>query len=203
MTETGKSAVRRRPTQRHKDSPLTEQDWVDAAIKILVEENVRGIRIDALCKMLGVTKGSFYWHFATRGDLLAAMLEHWRRRTTLNVIRSLSGAGADPRDKMRRLFGLPRRTKAPASAQVEASIRDWSRRAEMTRKAVQEVDEIRYRYIVQLYAEMGFDQAEARKRGYMAYCMLMGDSILHGTIDGMSAKEFAEHALRLTASADL
>ena len=202
MTGSTKPTVRRRPTQRHKDSPLTEQDWVDAAVKILGDENVRGIRIDALCRMLGVTKGSFYWHFATRNDLLVAMLDHWRRRMTMNVIQSVSGSGDDPRGRMKQLFTLPRRKNSPASAQVETAIRDWARRVTLPRKAVQEVDEIRFDYISKLYRDMGFSDAEARKRAYLAYCMLMGDSILHGTVDGMPAEDFAEQALRITTAPD-
>ena len=198
MTEPTKTIVRRRPTQRRKESPLSEEDWVDAAIKILKDDNVRGIKIDALCKMLGVTKGSFYWHFSTRSDLLVAMLDHWRRRTTLNVIRSVSGAGVDPKSRMKLLFALPRRSNSPASAQVEASIRDWSRRADLPRKAVKEVDEIRFDYITGLFADMGFDDTEARKRAYLAYCILMGDSILSGTLSEMDADEFAAQALMIT-----
>lgn len=202
MTGSAKSPVRRRPTQRRKDSPLTEQDWVDAAVKILGDENVRGIRIDALCKMLGVTKGSFYWHFATRNDLLVAMLDHWRRRMTMNVIQSVSSSGDDPRGRMKRLFTLPRRKNSPASAQVETAIRDWARRVDLPRKAVHEVDQIRFEYITKLYRDMGFSDPEARKRAYLAYCMLMGDSILHGTLGGVQTEDFAEQALRITTAPD-
>lgn len=73
---------RRTPTRRVKDSPLTESDWVHAATEILVQENVRGIKIDKLCAKLGVTKGSFYWHFRQRSDILTALLKDWRRRAT-------------------------------------------------------------------------------------------------------------------------
>lgn len=200
MTAPAKTTVRRRPTQRLKDTPLTEQDWVDAAIRILVDENVRGIRIDALCQMLGVTKGSFYWHFATRNDLLVAMLDHWRRRTTLNVIRSISGSDVDPRNRLKRLFALPRRRNSPASAHVENSIRDWSRRVAMPRKAVEEVDEIRFDYIAKLFRDLRYPEDDARKRAYLAYCLLMGDAILHGTIDALSDEEFADVALGLTTT---
>ena len=199
MNDTSNPVVRRRPTQRRKDTPLSEEDWVEAAITILKNDNVRGIKIDALCKMLGVTKGSFYWHFATRNELLVAMLDHWRRRTTLNVIRSVTGTGDDPQTRMKLLFALPRRKKSPDSAEVETSIRDWSRRVELPRKAVQEVDEIRFNYIAGLYSDMGFDDEEARKRAYLAYCILMGDSILNGTLSGMDTEEFAEKALQITA----
>lgn len=200
MTKSAKPVVHRRPTQRHKDSPLNEQDWIEAAIRILVNENVRGIKIEALCKELGVTKGSFYWHFGTRSDLLGAMLGHWRKRMTLNVIRSISKSGIDPRERLKSLLALPRRKNSPGFAQVETSIRDWARRVEMPRKAVQEVDEIRYDYFAKLFRDMGFPADEARKRAYLSYCMIMGDSILQGTIDSMSDEEFYEKAIELVTA---
>ncbi len=112
-------------TRRLKDSPLTESDWVEAATDILVRENVRGIRIDTLCQKLGVTKGSFYWHFKTRADLLAAMLKNWQRRMTLNVIQNISRTNETGFSRLRNLMALPRMPRSPAFAQVEMSIRDW------------------------------------------------------------------------------
>ncbi|MBC7143911.1 MAG: TetR/AcrR family transcriptional regulator [Thioclava marina] len=198
-----KPKIRRRSTKRHKDSPLNEQDWVDAALQILMNENVRGIKIEALCQKLGVTKGSFYWHFETRGDLLGAMLGHWRKKMTLNVIRSISISGVDPRERLRSLFALPRRKNSPAFAQIEAAIRDWGRRVEIPRKAVQEVDEIRFDYIAKLFRDMGFEEEEARKRAYVAYCLIMGDSILHTSIQAMPEDEFFEKAIQMATQAEM
>ncbi|WP_202879840.1 TetR/AcrR family transcriptional regulator [Sinorhizobium saheli] len=190
----------RRPTQRYKDDPLNEKDWVEAALQVLVDENVRGIKIDTLSAKLGVTKGSFYWHFKTRSQLLGAMLAHWRKQMTLNVIRSISIAGSDPRERLSALFALPRRRNSPAFARIETSIRDWGRRVDMPRAAVGEVDEIRFDYITKLFRDMGYPQAEARRRAYLAYCLIMGDSVLHGSLDAMSREEFPAYAIRLIAS---
>ncbi|MBA84952.1 TetR/AcrR family transcriptional regulator [Thalassobius sp. S69A] len=203
MENSDKVVRTRRKTQRIKDSPLTEQDWVDTAIQILVDENVRGIKIDTLCKMLGVTKGSFYWHFSSRSDLLGAMLAHWRKRMTLNVIRAISKSGVDPRERLKNVFALPRRENSPGFAQVESSIRDWARRVEIPRKAVQEVDEIRFEYISKLFRDMGFEKEEAKRRAYFAYCLVMGDSVLHRTVDSMSQDEFFDKVLKLVTSRDI
>ena len=111
MAETSETAPpekrRRAPTKRVKDRPLTEADWVEAAIDILVDENVRGIQLHKLCDRLGVTKGSFYWHFKKRSDLLAAMLNTWRSRMTLNVIRSVTRAGPGGMERLRHRLPCP------------------------------------------------------------------------------------------------
>ncbi|HNI73941.1 MAG TPA: TetR family transcriptional regulator, partial [Accumulibacter sp.] len=53
-------------------------EWVEAAIDLLAEQGVAGMRIEVLAKTFGVTKGSFYWHFKDRQDLFNAVLETWR-----------------------------------------------------------------------------------------------------------------------------
>lgn len=180
---------RRAPTRRLKDTPLEEADWVDAASELLVDENVRGIRIDALCKRLGVTKGSFYWHFQGRGALLTALLSHWRRRMTTNVIARLSAPGSSPAERLRALFALPHRERSPAFSSVEQSIRDWGRRDPVAQEAVREVDTLRLDYFRTLLIEQGLDAETAERRAYIAYAMMMGDSVLRATLDSEAGVE--------------
>lgn len=187
----------RSPTRRLKDTPLTESDWIEAATDILVRENVRGIRIDTLCQKLGVTKGSFYWHFKTRADLLTAMLKNWQRRMTLNVIQTISRTSETGFSRLRGLMALPRMPRSPAFAQVEMSIRDWGRRVDLPREAVEEVDHIRLEYFAELFRAEGFSDTEARTRAYLAYCLMMGDSILHKTLKPLSDEVFVEKAMTL------
>lgn len=179
-----KSTTRKRAsTRRVKDTPLTEADWINAANDILVDETVRGIRIDALCRKLGVTKGSFYWHFQGRKQLLTALLSRWRQRMTTNVIDRLSTLGQSPTERLRALFDLPRRPASPAFARIEQSVRDWGRREDHAMEAVREVDEIRFLYFRTLLEEHGLDPETAERRAYIAYAIMMGDSVLRQTID--------------------
>lgn len=188
---------RRAPTKRRKDAPLNEQDWIAAATQILVRENVRGVKLDVLCKKLGVTKGSFYWHFASRNELLLAMLSDWRKRTTLNVIRTVSKGSEDAKKRLYSLLELTRKNRSPAFAQIEFSIRDWARRVEMPRSVVTEVDQIRFDYFKSLFMELGFDGAEAETRAYVTYCVMMGDSMLHHTLPHVAHEDFLARATDL------
>jgi AcrR family transcriptional regulator len=192
-----RAGAQRSPTRRLKDTPLTESDWVEAATDILVKENVRGIRIDTLCQKLGVTKGSFYWHFKTRADLLTAMLKSWQRRMTLNVIQTISRTNETGFSRLRNLMALPRMPRSPAFAQVEMSIRDWGRRVDLPREAVEEVDHIRLEYFAELFRTEGFSEEEARSRAYLSYCLMMGDSILHKTLKPLSDEEFVDKAMQI------
>lgn len=172
-----------------KDTPLAVEDWIEAAMDILVRENVRGIKLDRLCAELGVTKGSFYWHFKTRNDLLKAMLDAWRRRMTLNVIDSTMQRGGSVAERLKRLLVLPRSRRARGVAAIEQSIREWARRSEDARRTVNEVDQLRINYMEALLAENGLDPKIARRNAYFAYCIVMGDSVIHDTAPELVAGE--------------
>lgn len=196
--ETATAKAVRARTKRVKETPLTEADWVDAATGILVEENVRGIKVEKLCAKLGVTKGSFYWHFKKRSDVLIALLKAWRRRTTLNVIQNIAKSGAQGMGRLRSMIEMPRHAKAGEVAAIEMSIRDWARRVEMPKEAIVEVDTIRIEYFEQIFRDAGFDEAEVKRRSYLTYCVLMGDSILHRTLGGyVERRDYVDAAVAI------
>ena len=122
----------RRAARRRSDSkagPLGVEDWIEAANDLLISENVRGVQVSALCMKLEVTKGSFYWHFASRQDLLRALLASWRRRMTLNIATRVGRAATGAAGTIRTLLALPRKTFSAAGAAIEMSIRDWGGRS--------------------------------------------------------------------------
>ncbi|NLD68189.1 MAG: TetR/AcrR family transcriptional regulator [Limnobacter sp.] len=161
---------------------LGADDWLAAANALLASDNIRGVQISVLCRKLGVTKGSFYWHFRNRAGLLRAMLDDWRRRMTLGVVSRLTRTATNAATRLRELLSLPRRRfSAPATA-VEMSVREWGRRDGATRRAVQEVDLIRLQFFEQCFVELGFAPGPARTRAYLAYALMMGDSVLRDTL---------------------
>ena len=42
---------------------LSVDDWLQAGYTLIAEDGLQALKIDRLCAGLGVTKGSFYWHF--------------------------------------------------------------------------------------------------------------------------------------------
>jgi AcrR family transcriptional regulator len=166
-----------------RQNALSAADWVSTAAELLAEQNVNGIEIPDLCKRLGVTKGSFYWHFEGRGDLLSAILEDWRRRMTLDVTVKASRAGSSVVSTLRYLLGLVRKPHPNRNVEIEKSIRDWGRIDERAHTAVVEVDQIRLAYFRELFIRHNFSEKEASLRAYAAYAIMMGDSVLRETVD--------------------
>ena len=65
------------------DDRLGKDDWLRAARRALLIRGPNGVRVEPLARDLGVTKGSFYWHFSDRDDLLEALLVEWEQETSL------------------------------------------------------------------------------------------------------------------------
>lgn len=158
--------------------PLTPDRWIDAATEVLVCEGIDHVRVDTLAAELGVTRGSFYWHFRDREELLRAVLAAWRRRATEDLTARLESAHPDPREQIRDVLSLPFRGRAAArAARIELAIRAWARRDEMARHAVEEADAARLAYIGQLFSSLGFGLAEARSRAALLYGYVVAESL--------------------------
>jgi len=163
---------------------LTPERWVDAATEQLMDHGIDQVRVDVLARKLEVTRGSFYWHFADREDLLRAVLRAWRAHATEQLTKRLESAHDDPREQLRDLLSLPRRGRAATrAARIELAIRDWARRDAMARAAVDEADGQRMGYIAQVFSAMGFGIVQARQRAFLLYAQLVAESLLgeHGS----------------------
>lgn len=158
---------------------LTPEHWIGAATELLVDGGVDLVRVDVISKQMGVTRGSFYWHFRDRDDLLQRVLVAWRDLATEQVTRRFADANARPAQLIRELLSLPFRGRsALRAARVELAIRDWARRDPMARQAVDEADATRVSYIAQCFSALGFGIREARHRAGLLYAFELGESLL-------------------------
>lgn len=175
-------------------STLTREDWIAAATAVLVDKGIDALRVDLLAKALKVTRGSFYWHFKDRDELLGSVLRAWRDGATEQVIRRFEGEVADPRSLIGELISLPFRGRAAErAARVELAIRAWARRDALARQAVDEVDARRIAYIAQCFSALGFAIAEARSRAFLLYAYEVAESLL--STQGTAAQKKERSAL--------
>ncbi len=160
-------------------SSLTPERWVEAATDVLVDQGIDSVRVDTLARALKVTRGSFYWHFRERDELLRAVLQAWRNHATEQLTRRLESARDDPRDQVRDLISLPFRGRAAVrAARIELAIRAWARRDAMARAFVDEADAARMGYIAQVFSSLGFAIGEARARAFLLYSYELAESQL-------------------------
>ncbi len=158
-------------------SALTPERWIGAATEMLIDHGIDSVRVDVLAQQLQVTRGSFYWHFRDRDELLRRVLAAWREQATERLTARLERARDDPREQLRDVISLPSRGRAAQrAARIELAIRAWARRDATARQAVDEADGARIGYIAQLFSALGFGVAEARWRAFTVYAYVVAAS---------------------------
>jgi AcrR family transcriptional regulator len=158
--------------------PLTRDSWTDAALAALARDGIDTVRVESLARSLGVTKGSFYWHFRDRGELLDAMLARWEEVATQGILDQAARLSGPPEARLVALFEL---ILAARIMDLEVAVRAWGRRDERVARAVCRVDQRRLEYNQRLLQELGLEPDAAEARAFLAYSMLFGDHFVAAT----------------------
>jgi AcrR family transcriptional regulator len=167
-------SIRYRMDKKSDLSNLTRQDWIDQGLTVLANSGVETVRVEPLAKLMGVTKGSFYWHFKNREDLLEAILQDWIASQTSSIIEQVDKIDGDATTKLLHLFELA----IEDDAQVENALRAWAANDAKIAEALAQVDQRRLDYTRDLFLAVGFDQFEAMVRARMIYYSLVGEATL-------------------------
>ena len=161
---------------------LTKNDWLSAAMELLRTRGIGGVRVLSLAQELGVSRGSFYWHFEDRDDLLRSMLDWWDREMTDSVIQFANERRGNPR---KRMMAVAEDVVRSQRNRYETAIRTWAAGDKRAAKTLKRVVNKRLDYVTSLFKEAGFSPAEARARGdLLAVYIMSEDSILdHETLE--------------------
>ncbi|OFI36296.1 hypothetical protein BFC17_08770 [Alteromonas lipolytica] len=145
----------------------------------MAKNGITAVRVEPLAKKLNVTKGSFYWHYKGRGDLLAQIIQRWRNRSTSAIIERLSGASLSPKERLKELFLLPaKRNQKAGAAALEQAIRNWAQHDKSVKEVIDEVDSHRLAFIAGNFKALGNDDDEAELKAMRFYCAMQGIAVL-------------------------
>lgn len=147
---------------------------MNIGLKVLIESGIEAVRVEPLAKLLNVTKGSFYWHFKNREDLLAAMLQEWETRDTDDIIQQVEEKGGNASTKLLNLFQLAYED----DGQLEKAMRSWAANDTRVATAIARIDRRRIDYIQTLFLQLGFPLVEAKARARLAYYSWIGEFIV-------------------------
>ena len=167
------------------------RSWIDQGLQALADGGPDAVRIEPLAKSLGVTRGGFYWHFADRDALLAAMLDTWERAATDEVIDRVERQGGDARTRLRRAGAL---TFSDDLLPIELAIRAWSRHDPAVAERLRRVDNRRMDYLRTLFGTFCPDPAEVEARSMLAFSLLIGNHFMAADHGGRSRAEALELA---------
>ncbi|QPF84972.1 TetR/AcrR family transcriptional regulator [Bradyrhizobium genosp. L] len=148
---------------------LSAKDWLDQGLKTLARDGFTALKAEPLAKAMGVSRGSFYWHFADIAAYRDAILAHWREVMAEQVIAQLETipSGEDA------LALLLRRAFSTRLA-LERAVRSWAIVDPTARAAVHAVDQRRLGYIETLLRHAGFGADVARGRAQILYWAFIG-----------------------------
>ena len=146
--------------------------WIDAGLRALATGGgPDAVRVEALAKSLGVTRGGFYGQFNNRGALLNAMLDTWERAATDEVYEQVERRGGDARTKVRRAGAL---TFSDELLPIELAIRDWARRDSTVAERLHRVDNRRMQYLRELFGTFCADEDAVEGRAVLAFSLAIG-----------------------------
>lgn len=152
-----------------KASPLQPTDWIRAAIVKLAEGGVDAVCIEVLARELRVSKGSFYWHFRDRQDLLERVLAAWEEGEL--------GSFEFDEDDTTAATRWARIVQATAEAgriRLDASVRSWARRDEQVARRVAAVEMKKARAIASVLRDVGFTRQGADEWSEVTLLLYLG-----------------------------
>jgi AcrR family transcriptional regulator len=152
---------------------LTRTEWIVAARTSLIEGGMAAVKVERLALALGVTIGSFYWHFANRADLLAALIADWKATNTASMIEAATNAEGTAEDRFDAFIDVWIK-EGGYSPEYDSAVRDWARYSANVRAAVREVDLQRIGLLRTIFSDLGYDDDRAEVRARIAYFHQVG-----------------------------
>ena len=158
------------PVRAERSGRLSADDWAQAALDLIAEQGVAAVAVEPLARRLGVTKGSFYWHFPSRDALLQAALERWEKAEQEMVFGSLE-AVPDPRERLRALFHL---VAHEATSHLIYSELLKALDHPIVQPVIGRVSQRRFDYLTAAFRQAGLSRTDAQHRARLAYAAYVG-----------------------------
>jgi AcrR family transcriptional regulator len=173
---------------------LSREDWLDQGLKTLARHGFTALKAEPLAKAMGVSRGSFYWHFADIGAFHAAMLTHWRKIAAEQIIANLEAAS----HREQRLPMLLRQVFSNRPA-LENAVRNWASVHPAARSAVQAIDRRRLGYVERLLSDSGVPSRIARARAQILYWAFLGFALSDRPLPKPAQQSLFEELLRIAS----
>lgn len=172
--------------------------WIDEGLRALAAGGPDAVRVEALARALGVSKGGFYWHFTDRRALLEEVLDKWERVSVDEVIERIEADGGDARAKLRRLSAIAGSAEEVLGIdplKADLAIRDWARRDRAVARRLRRVDNRRMDYMRSLFGASGAGEDEVEARCMLAFSLWIGNHFIAAEHRGRSRAQVMRLAI--------
>jgi AcrR family transcriptional regulator len=171
---------------------LTRAAWVGAALEAIADGGLAAVAVVPLAEQLGVTKGSFYWHFPNREALVEAALAEWEESHTGAVITEIGAASGDPIQQLRLL--TKRVSELAERDRIELALLATADHPTV-RPVLERVTRRRLDFAARLFERLGFSRAEAGRRALLALTIYLGYAqLVHATPEALPRTQAARRA---------
>ena len=174
---------------------LSAKDWLDQGLETLAKNGFTALKAEPLSKAMGVSRGSFYWHFADIGAYHAAILAHWREVAAEQIIANVEAGSKDDNPLallLRRVFG--------ERLTLEKAVRTWASVDATARAAVQAIDRRRLGYVQDLLVQTGLTADVARARAQILYWAFLGFALSDQPLPKARQQAVLDELLRMATS---
>ena len=168
------------PRRGRAHARLSAADWERGALEMIAQEGVGALAVEALARRLGVTKGSFYWHFKNREALLQAALNRWEADDDGELQQHIGAAGDAPRERLGALF---RWVSGEAQAHRIYAALLQALDHPLIRPTMMRVSQRRMDFLESAFREAGLDPVAARHRARLTYAAYVGFLQLNLTLE--------------------
>jgi AcrR family transcriptional regulator len=160
---------------------LTRDDWVETALAALSSGGMAAVAVEPIAKQLDATKGSFYWHFRNRDELVDAVAQLWEQRYVTDAITRLSEV-TDPRERLERLLAV---AVTPGTGRIDLALTEAAQADERLADRVRRVHEHRVDFLASIYEELGLPPVDARQLAVLGLLAQAGMAVVQATAPGL------------------
>jgi AcrR family transcriptional regulator len=138
---------------------------------LLADEGPEALRATRLARELGVTTGSFYWHFESADRFREDLQRYWKDEVVVGLVREARQRAEHPAKALEELSELIRTRKA---YRYDRGMRSWAKHDDGARRTVELADSWRKEILSELIGVSGPGQQEADDRAALVGAAWVG-----------------------------
>lgn len=156
----------------HRQGPVVKrqssESYFEIAFRLLAEGGAEAVTVGNLCDALGVTKGSFYYHFYNMPDFIEAFVEFWE--SSFRASMSVHMNEPDPLLQM----GGTMTTIARLNHEAEAALRAWGHSNPLIEAAQTRIDQMGEHLVAECVSHFIVDEAAVELLAHQAIALSIG-----------------------------
>mgnify|MGYP001818805485 CR=1 FL=1 len=170
------------------------ETWLESALEALATKGPQVLAVEKLCRQLGVSRGSFYWHFKNRAEFVQRLAEFWDARFTRAIRDIVAAAPVGPAERLMLLIDTIQDLDI---IRFDVPIRAWANTEPLAAEVVKQSDATRYRFVRSQFEELGFsgDELEMRTRTFVVFHSLDNSFTLEESAKARKRRRKLRHRL--------